>query len=81
MKNLLSFVAMILLMCVSAGAQEVTTATVYFYRYKQFQGSALKPSVYCDGVQLGRVENGHFSDVRYPSDRTLFTLKTNKLAR
>jgi hypothetical protein len=35
-------------------------ATIYFYRYKQFVGSALAPSVYCDETQLARIENGRF---------------------
>jgi len=30
------------------------------YRYKQFVGSALAPSVYCDEVQLARMENGRY---------------------
>jgi hypothetical protein len=30
------------------------------YRYKQFVGSALAPSVYCDEVQLARLENGRY---------------------
>jgi hypothetical protein len=37
-----------------------TKATVYVYRYKQFVGSALEPSVYCDDVQLARMDNGRF---------------------
>jgi len=35
-------------------------ASVYFYRYKQFVGSALSPSVYCDEGELARLENGRF---------------------
>jgi hypothetical protein len=35
-------------------------ATVYVYRYKQFVGSALAPSVFCDEVQLARMENGRY---------------------
>ena len=35
-------------------------STVYFYRYKQFVGSALAPSVYCDEAQLARMENGRY---------------------
>jgi hypothetical protein len=35
-------------------------ATVYVYRYKQFVGSALSPSVYCDESELARMENGRF---------------------
>jgi len=39
-------------------------ATVYVYRYKQFTGSALAPSVYCDDVQLARMENGRYFAVK-----------------
>ncbi len=35
-------------------------ATVYIYRYKQFVGSALSPSVYCDENELARMDNGKF---------------------
>jgi hypothetical protein len=35
-------------------------ATVYVYRYKQFVGSALSPSVYCDESELARMDNGRF---------------------
>ena len=38
-------------------------ASVYVYRYKQFVGSALSPSVYCDEVQLARMENGRYFSV------------------
>jgi len=38
-------------------------ASVYVYRYKQFAGSALSPSVYCDEVQLARMENGRYFTV------------------
>ena len=40
--------------------QDSSKATVYVYRYKQFVGSALAPSVYCDDVQLARMENGRY---------------------
>ena len=39
-------------------------ASVYVYRYKQFVGSALAPSVYCDDIQLARMENGRYFTVR-----------------
>ena len=39
-------------------------ASVYIYRYKQFVGSALAPSVYCDDIQLARMENGRYFTVR-----------------
>lgn len=41
----------------SSGSQK---ATIYVYRYKQFVGSALAPSVYCDEAQLARMENGRY---------------------
>jgi hypothetical protein len=37
-----------------------TPAKVYVYRYKQFAGAALAPSVYCDEVQLARMDNGRY---------------------
>jgi hypothetical protein len=42
--------------CVFAFSQ--AKATVYVYRYKQFVGAALSPSVYCDDLQLARMDNG-----------------------
>jgi Protein of unknown function (DUF2846) len=55
------------LLCLCGHAQDVsTTATVHFYRYKQFEGSALKPSIYCDGVELIRMQNGRFFDMQLP---------------
>ena len=39
-------------------------ATVYVYRYKQFVGSALAPSVYCDEAELARAENGRYFAVK-----------------
>jgi Protein of unknown function (DUF2846) len=39
-------------------------ATVYVYRYKQFVGSALAPSVWCDETELARAENGRYFTVK-----------------
>src|SRR5258707_6820234 len=39
-------------------------ATVYIYRYKQFVGKALSPSVYCDDNQLARMENGRYFTIK-----------------
>ena len=33
---------------------------IYFYRIKQFAGSALEPSVYCDEKELARMDNGRY---------------------
>jgi hypothetical protein len=41
-------------------APKQQTSVVYVYRYKQFVGSALAPSVYCDEAQLARMENGRY---------------------
>ena len=43
-----------------AASSSDTRATVYFYRYKQYVGAALSPSVYCDEGELARIENGRF---------------------
>ena len=42
---------------------KASKATVYVYRYKQFVGSALSPSVWCDETELARMENGRYFTV------------------
>jgi hypothetical protein len=54
-----------------SGAQQ-QKATVYVYRYKQFVGSGLSPSVYCDDVQLARMENGRYFSVAVDAGKHLF---------
>lgn len=39
-------------------------ATVYIYRTKKFVGSALEPSVFVDGVEIGRMDNGRYIMLR-----------------
>ena len=41
-----------------------STALVFVYRYKQFAGSALAPSVFCDESELARMENGRYFTVK-----------------
>lgn len=36
---------------------------IYFYRIKQYTGSALEPSVYCDDKELARMDNGRYFGV------------------
>jgi len=48
-------------------------ATVYVYRYKQFVGSALTPSVYCDDTQLARIENGRYFTANLEPGKHTFT--------
>ena len=49
-----------------------STATVYVYRYKQFVGGALEPSVYCDEVQLARMDNGRYFAARIDPGKHTF---------
>lgn len=35
-------------------------AVIYFYRIKQYAGSMLEPSVYCDDKELARMDNGRY---------------------
>lgn len=37
--------------------------TLYIYRIKQFAGSGLEPSVYCDEKELARMDNGRYFGV------------------
>jgi len=56
----------------SAVAGKPSKATVYFYRYKQFVGSALEPSVYCDDEQLARMTNGRYFTVQVDPGKHTF---------
>jgi hypothetical protein len=47
-------------------------ATIYIYRYKQFVGSALTPSVYCDDGELARMENGRFFVAKFSAGEHIF---------
>ena len=47
-------------------------AMVYVYRYKQFVGSALSPSVYCDENELARMDNGKFFVAKLAPGRHVF---------
>ena len=44
----------------SAVQSNDSPVTVNVYRYKQFVGSALSPSVYCDETELARMDNGKY---------------------
>lgn len=52
----------------ATGGEQAATpeskATLYFYRTKQFAGSALEPSIYCDDKELARMDNGRYFGVR-----------------
>ena len=43
-----------------AAPTKSSKARIYFYRIKQFTGSALEPSVYCDEKELARMDNGRY---------------------
>ena len=47
-------------------------ATVHIYRYKQFVGGALEPSVYCDEIQLARMDNGRYFAAMVDSGKHTF---------
>jgi hypothetical protein len=38
--------------------------TVYIYRPDKLLGKALEPSVFCDGVELGRMDNGRYMTLK-----------------
>ena len=55
----------------AAASDSDSPATVYFYRAKRFQGSALKPSVFVDDAAVGNLHNG---------DSLKFALKSGNIA-
>jgi hypothetical protein len=42
----------------AAASTSEQQATIYFYRPKRFQGSALKPSIFVDDTRVGSMHNG-----------------------
>jgi hypothetical protein len=44
-------------------------ATVYIYRPSKLFGKALEPSVFCDGVELARMDNGRYLTLRLKPGR------------
>lgn len=49
---------------IEQAATQETKGTIYFYRTKQFSGSALEPSVFCDDKDLARMDNGRYFGVK-----------------
>jgi Protein of unknown function (DUF2846). len=56
-----------------ASAQPGTeNATVYVYRYKQFVGAAIEPSVFCDETEVARMDNGRYFTVAVKPGKHVF---------
>ena len=53
-------------------ASQGTNSQVYIYRYKQFVGKALSPSVYCGDNELARMDNGRYFVVSLAPGKYLF---------
>jgi len=52
--------------------------TIYFYRIKQFAGSGLEPSVYCDEKELARMDNGRYFGVTLSPGRHVCRMGDNQ---
>jgi len=51
-------ITLILLPIIGTAQEQKPVATICVYRPHRFEGSALKPSVFVDQVEVGRVHNG-----------------------
>jgi hypothetical protein len=49
--------------------QDPEQALLVFYRPKRFTGSGLTPSVYLNGEQIARLDNGRYFSLRVPPGR------------
>lgn len=63
----------VLLLCAVGFGQTSDKAVVHVYRVKQIKGSAMRPSIYCDGNELTRLKNGTFITVNMPEGKHLFS--------
>jgi hypothetical protein len=78
MKRLILF----MLLCVGISAAQAPDlpesqpvpqkATVYIYRLKMFYAKLLKPTVFCDSKELGRIENGRFMKMEIEPGKHFF---------
>jgi PEGA domain/Protein of unknown function (DUF2846) len=64
-----------LVVCLSSVAQD---GTVIVYRPSKFVGSALKPSVYVDGSQVARLENGRYISLQLAAGKHSFESSMKK---
>ena len=61
-----------------APATDGEPATVYFYRPKKFVGGALEPSVFADGTELARMDNGRYFMIKLSPGKHLIHLTSEK---
>lgn len=60
-------------------APQEEKATVFIYRTKKFVGSALEPSVFCDGIEIGRMDNGRYIVLKLdPGEHRIHTTEESK---
>jgi hypothetical protein len=55
-----------------------TPVTVYIYRPGKLVGKALEPSVFCDGVELARMDNGRFVTLRLTPGKHIIHMTDKK---
>ena len=63
------FVALPLARQTPAPKADPAKATVFFFRYTEWHGNIVEPSVYCDGVQLARLDNGRYFAIEFDPGR------------
>ena len=57
-----------------AAPENSDKATIYFYRIKQFAGSALEPGVYVDDKEVANMDNGRFFGVTLEPGKHTFRM-------
>jgi hypothetical protein len=60
-----------LLAALSGPAFAQDSATLVFYRPKRFMGSGLTPSIYVDGKQVARLDNGRYFSLKVVAGKHL----------
>ena len=64
MKKLGIILLLLLPVIISAQDQKpISTATIYFYRPHRFEGSALKPAIFVDDIDVAHLHNGDAVEV------------------
>lgn len=66
------FLGFVLCLALTRHGLGAETVRVFVYRHKHFVGSGFSPPVYCDEVQLARMENGRYFVVTLPPGKHEF---------
>lgn len=68
----------VVLTCLARLDAQEQTGTIVFFRESHFSGGDFKPSLFCDGAELARIENGTYFQITAPAGLHTCTAKSSQ---